>query len=45
MSKNACFILFFSYVVHYAPSKKQQNILFLTYKKLNDINLNSYLEV
>ena len=42
MFKNACFPLFLGYVARYAPSKNNKNILFLTYKKLNDINLNSF---
>ena len=43
MFKNACFFLFLGYVARYAPYEKQINILFLLYKKLGDINLNSFL--
>ena len=42
MFKNACFLLFLGYVARYAPYEKQINILFLLYKKLGDINLNSF---
>ena len=43
--KNVCFHLFRGCIARYAPLKKGENILFLLYKKLNDINLNSFLIV
>ena len=43
MFNNACFFLFCGYIARYAPLKKLTNILFLLYKKLGDIILNSFL--
>jgi len=40
--KNVRFHLFRGCIARYAPLKKGENILFLLYKKLNDINLNSF---
>ena len=43
--KNVCFHLFRGCIARYEKKKKGENILFLLYKKLNDINLNSFLIV